>query len=712
MGNARNALLFHSGLPVWACVISTLCLAGQDPATPLTPGQLAELPIEELMKVQATELASGTEKPVFEAPGVATVITARDIEAMGATTLEEALEAVPGLHVSRSSHAYTPKYLIRGISTTFNPETLVMVNGIPITGLLRGDRTTVIGSVPVSMIERIEVIRGPGSALYGADAFAGVINIMTRTAAGIQGTQAGLRAGSFETRGGSLGFGKRFGELDLTLMADYLVSDGHRRQITSDAQSSLDAAFGTNASLAPGPVNLSRKDANLMFALQSGRWIFRGAYTGTTHGTGQGVGEALDPVGRISGGRSTLDLTFHEPQLGEGWDFSSQLSYRHEDQEFDENLTIFPPGANLGSGVFANGMIGNPEYWERHLRFNNAAVYSGQENHRLRLGAGYFYGHIYRVQESKNFSNSFAPLPGLTDVTDTADAFLPEKSRAAFFLYGQDEWRLHPDWELTAGIRYDRYSDFGGTANPRAALVWKAAPELSGKLLYGRAFRAPSFAELYTANNPVNIGNPGLTPQTIDVIELAWAYVAGESWSAGLNLFHYEIRDLISFVRDPSGVSATAQNSSRLDGDGAELEAKFKLLPNWVAAGNYAFQYGKDDTTGMPLANAPRHKARLLTDWEFLPSWELCGVLTWIGSREREESDTRAPLGGYTTLDLILRKQQLFERASLTASVRNLFDADVREPSNGPGPTSPAAAIPGDLPQEGRNFQVKVEYRF
>ena len=95
------------------------------------------------------------------------------------------------------------------------------------------------------------------------------------------------------------------------------------------------------------------------------------------------------------------------------------------------------------------------------------------------------------------------------------------KSHLRLHLSLQDEWQLAPDWELTAGVRYDHYSDFGATLNPRAALVWQTSPRLTSKILYGRAFRAPAFDTLYAQNNPVGLGNDSLDPETIDTIELA-----------------------------------------------------------------------------------------------------------------------------------------------------------------------------------------------
>ena len=136
---------------------------------------------EELELVYGDEefisIATGRTQPIARAPSVASVITSDDIKAIGATDLDQVLETVPGLHVSNAGAGLNPIYIIRGIQSQFNPQVLMLINGIPITNSYVGNRSQVWGGMPINNIARIEVVRGPGSALYGADAFAGVINI-------------------------------------------------------------------------------------------------------------------------------------------------------------------------------------------------------------------------------------------------------------------------------------------------------------------------------------------------------------------------------------------------------------------------------------------------------------------------------------------------------------------------------------------------------
>ena len=144
---------------------------------------------EELELVYGDEefisIATGRTQPIARAPSVASVITSDDIKAIGATDLDQVLETVPGLHVSNAGAGLNPIYIIRGIQSQFNPQVLMLINGIPITNSYVGNRSQVWGGMPINNIARIEVVRGPGSALYGADAFAGVINIITKESADI-----------------------------------------------------------------------------------------------------------------------------------------------------------------------------------------------------------------------------------------------------------------------------------------------------------------------------------------------------------------------------------------------------------------------------------------------------------------------------------------------------------------------------------------------
>ncbi|MEY8214164.1 MAG: TonB-dependent receptor, partial [Colwellia sp.] len=479
-------------------------------------------------------IATGSKKLISKAPAVASVVTSSDIEEMGARTLSEVLETIPGLHVTFSAEIGAPKFQIRGISTKHNPQTLVLVDGTPITSAVRGDRHIVWGTFPVKSIARIEVIRGPGSAIYGADAFAGVINVITKSSDDIEHTEIGARAGSFNTK--EVWFITKFSNDDvkLALTGEFSESEGHDSVIDWDAQSNLDALnFAPPASFSPGSTNTGYKAYDFNLKMLYKNIDFKVLYQDRSNvGSGQGVAEALDPHGQFASKRILVDINYNV-KLASNIDSFLSLSHYRSSQEVEENLWLLPPGTLFGA--FPDALIGNPEWFEKtsiaKLNFN----YEGWGDHKLDFGFGYRIEDLYKVKESKNFDSSLNPLGELIDVSGTDDVFMPESDRESHFLYVQGEFYLAPDWELTAGVRYDNYSDFGSTTNPRLALVWTTSQKLTTKFLYGEAFRAPAFAETTIINNPVALGNPNLKPETINTLEISFNYKASEKLDLNFN---------------------------------------------------------------------------------------------------------------------------------------------------------------------------------
>ena len=219
---------------------------------------------------ELVSIATGSAQPISKAPAVATVITAKEIKEIGARDIDDVLETVPGLHVSRSVQGNNPIYTFRGIYSSQNPQVLMLINGISISNLFIGDRSQIWGGMPVEAISRIEVIRGPGSAVYGADAFAGVINIVTKKGNEIDGTEAGLRYGTFNTKEGWILHGGNYAGFDVGLMAEFKSTDGHNEDVDSDAFS------GDGISLTPGSTTNGRDNLDLRLDIEKGMWNFRG----------------------------------------------------------------------------------------------------------------------------------------------------------------------------------------------------------------------------------------------------------------------------------------------------------------------------------------------------------------------------------------------------------------------------------------------------
>lgn len=658
----------------------------------------------------SVSIATGSQQSLRRAPAVASVITSQDIAAMGATDLDQVLESVAGVHVNRSANQYSPLYVVRGIVSPYTPQVLVLQNGIPMTTLYQGNKGNVWGGFPVEQIARIEIIRGPGSALYGSDAFSGVINIITKSGADVHGTELGVRVGSFASRDAWVQHGGKLGPADVSAYLRVGRTDGFRSIISADAQTRNDTLGGTHASLAPGPVNTGNDalDANLDIGYD--KWRLRaGVKIRDDVGTGAGISSALDPLGKSRSDRFNADLSWTDPQISKDWSVGAMLSTLYYAQLIPVDYQLFPPGQHFPTGTFPNGMRGAPEFWEQTVRLSGFAAYTGISGHHLRVGVGHDDLDLYRTRERRNFNYTASglpiPLPATGDFSDSNPFLLPQR-RKIDYLYVQDEWAFSPDWTMTAGLRHDHYSDFGGTTNPRLALVWDASLDLTAKLLYGRAFRAPAFIEAYGITNPVALGNPRLKPETNGTLEAAFAWQARADTEVTMTLYRYAMSNIIRTVPNAiAGTGATYQNTGDQVGRGLELESTWNASRDLRVMANYSYQHSIDKASGQQAGYAPRQHVYGRADWQ-VGAYQLGGQLNWVAQRLRAAGDLRAPLADYTTFDLSMRTTRDRGEWQFAVTVRNLFNADVREPSQAPG-----LQLPHDLPMAPRALSLQASYQ-
>ncbi len=701
-------------------VIAAAARAASEPSS--APEDFYNLSLAELGQVEIS-IATGNSTPLDRAPAAATVITSSEIQALGARNLNEILESVPGLHVGLSSLSRLDSvYSIRGIHTGFNSQVLLMINGVAVQSSLQGGRPSLL-KVPASGIDRVEVIRGPGSAVYGADAYAGVINVITKDASVIESTKIGGGAGSFGSRDLWLQTANQWRDWGVSLNVAYQESDGDRdRVVNSDLQSILDAGLGTSASNAPGALSTRYQILDTHLTLTSEKtqinlwsWISNDA------GVGAGGAQSLDINGSDESNLVLMDATYHFDDAGGDWDNSVRFSYLYYDLQTRFTLlpadSLIPIGSDgnvnavepAGLIAFPDGLIGQPGQESVDTQLDLISIYSGWESHRVRFAVGSKHQTL-EAREYKNFGpgviTTIVPVVSgkLTDVSNSEYVFLPDSSRTIGYLSLQDEWQITSSLELTTGVRYDDYSDFGGTTNPRIALVWAGTEQLTTKLMYGSAFRAPSFTEQGSKNNPVSLGNPNLDPERIDTLELSFNYLATKDLQTSLTLFSYQARDMIEFVSANVATIKTAQNARDQDGDGFELEMNWKPLTSFHFSGSYSYQDAKDANTNQPIADAPGQQIKVNMNWEFAPDWLLNNQWIYIADRERRTGDLRPAIDNYTWVDLVLTRKNIVPQFDASFAVRNLSDADAREPSSG--------EIADDYPLESRSVWLQLSYRF
>lgn len=453
--------------------------------------------LDELMSMPVT-IASQSPQTTTQAPAVVTVISAEDIRATGAANLVDVLQGVPGVHIRVNQFGFRPLISMRGAAAK---NSLVMINGAPQRDLVWATGIYWKG-LPANMIERIEIIRGPGSALYGSDASSGVINVVTKTAAGtLQGTEAGVRLGSFDTQTAWLQHGQVWNDFDIGLTLEAATTDGHRPYLAR--------AFGATR----GEADYSYDNLDLRFSIGRDHWrVLADHMQKDNYHIGLTGASYLDPVTNAKDRQTSIAWLYNNQALAPDWGLEAEVRYR--DLAYSSGSGFWEVPATLLSRIRS-----------AEQRFNTEAslTYGGFKGHALRVGGGYVWQDLYHVSRVDNGVPTF---------------FAPEQSRRNTYLFVQDVWQLAKYWELTVGGRYDRYSDVGSTFNPRAALVWQATEQLTTKLMVGEAFRAPSYLELY-ANTGATTANAALKPEKSTTWDLSFSYRASRDLNLSVNFFDY-----------------------------------------------------------------------------------------------------------------------------------------------------------------------------
>ena len=656
---------------------------------------------------EETSLATGYALPTARAPAITTVITAQQIEKLGAVTVADVLRNTPGIYVT-TARGINDVFVIRGFFDEYNSYVLLLLNGIPINNVVNSGRPQA-WRMPVHNISRIEIMRGPGSALYGADAAAGVINIVTKTAQEIGGVDVGAYGGSFETGGGWLQAGSQLGDIEAAFSLEASSTNGYRKTIVADDQTNIDHLLGTHASLAPGPINTQRNDIDTRIDLKGHRWQFRAGYQGFINvGTGTGILMALDPDGDVDVGLTNADFTYDLAHDGQ-WDVTSQLSYLRSTTK--ASLTTFPPGTY--GGYFPEGIIDNFHFKIDEIRGNVTALYGGIPQHRFRFGSGFSYSRVSDIEEVRNFRTvGGIPIPTtLANVREFGELpLLTEQSRTLWYGFAQDEWQFIPDWILTAGARLDSYSDFGTTLNPRIALVWNPSNQTTIKAIYGRAFRAPSFNELYGNSTVGQLNNRNLDPEIVNEIELSLDRAWNPKLQTKATIYGYDmdsqIRGGTEYDDDSDDPLTKIQqhNAKGRWGHGMELEATYRIKTNLVAQASYTYFKIQKATPDDPARVAPKHQIYTALDWIISDSWSLNTRMKWISDREWKFTG-QAPINisSYAWTGATLRHSNP-KGWDISLTVDNLFDVDGYEATLYP------VSLPYGVPIPGRNVMLQLDW--
>jgi len=685
-----------------------------EPVDPFEESDAAALfAMEEALVTVASRYAQTTR----EAPAIVTVITAEQIRARGYRTLAELLRGLPGITVTRSKEGRTLAWF-RGAIAPDNSKFLLLVDGVPwYDGVYQ--HAWIDAYLPLSIVKQVEVIKGPGSAIYGTNAFAGVVHVVTWQADDIEGGYGRAEGGSAYTVGATVMAGGRGAAGD-----DPVRAWSYGRVYDT---------LGDGLDLTPkGETNVH--GANPVRAVNAGARV-----------SWRGLSVRYDHVDY----RHSY-LTKPQGTLWEVWGESADeayLAYRNEflaarwDVRLGRNLTLAPHAFFQeydNPGVY--GWLSDPQTTvttdtggTTTASTELVSTLVDAEKHTLRYGVGLdlearpapshltvaglgFEGVRILTLEDKVYED---PAPE----TDPDPSFYtpPGTDAHGVYAYAQHTWTALYWLELTAGLRGD-YNLFGDWpfASPRLGVLLVPTSSTWVKLLYGRALRAPSAREslvqetgldedglpVYTASNP------DLVPEEINTVEaeVTWAW-------RGLTLRGATFYSRLTRIIDAGRGNNTYQNLDTLvTVAGTEAEATWSS--DRLDAGlSWAWTWGRDQ--GLSIYGVPSHALHARATWQAVDGLYLSGNVDAFSRRHREEW---APGSGaedgpaYALVDLSVATDRLAKgHVRLDASVHNVLNTEYEDLvylDDANAVKNDERKYPNDIEGEGRLFMVGLEVEF
>jgi outer membrane receptor for ferrienterochelin and colicins len=626
--------------------------------------ELVDLPLEDLLNVKVYA-ASKFVQDVAHAPASVSIITAGEIRTHGYRTLADALRSVRGFYVTYDRNY---SYLgVRGFSRPgdFNSRVLLLVNGHRLNDNIF--EQALLGTespLDIALVERIEVIRGPSSSLYGTSAFLAVVNVITRAGRSIHGVEVEARSGSQLLRSGRVTVGgRRRNGFEGLVSVSGLASAGNRRLHFPEFS---DGVEGGTARDADGDKSTS------LFATAAGRGLNLQIGFGSRTKTipTAAFGTIFNDTRTVTRDRrGFVDLQYTR-RLGQRTTFQARGSY--DRYRYDGTFAY-------EDGLFVDGAVGAWATAEAAVvrQFDRQALTAGLESRT-------------NLRQSQSARDQTGVL--LDD---------DRHSRTAA-LYVEDEVRVTANLLVNAGIRWDEYFEtFGATVNPRVGVIVTPWTGTALKLLYGRAFRAPNPFELYYDQNS---RSAQLSPERIATFEVAWEQGLSKRLRVIALGFRNRVGDLIGQESGSDTLDGLYYaNGASADATGVEFEVQADVAGNAHLRLTHAFQSVEDATTHRRLSNAPRNLARAVLDVPLgQTSWIVAIDTALVGDRYAVSG---ADVRGACVTNLTLSRTPPARGLGVGATVRNLFGTEYGDPGS-------AEHRQAAIPQDGPTFDFRATWRF
>ena len=647
--------------------------------------KLLELSLEELMNVKVVT-ASGYMQTALEAPSTITVITARQIEERGYEQLEDALRDIPGIDMIHIN-GYAPTLIyFRGMYGAENLRALLMIDGIAENNII-GTNDMAGPAYSLHNAERIEIVWGPVSALYGANAFGGVINIISKKGADINGLHAEEGFGTFNTSFEKISIGLKKSNFEFAAAGTLYSSDGpkFRNRDPNYSNSFVNKAYSFNSSLSyyakKSITTLGFRTYNTPMGwgtFFNSPTVFLGLPSQGYENKGVLGLLAREVRGEKGGLISPYLRTWflqNEFKPNDKFNLLTRIVYRETGTKDDSYAYLTLDGKKLIRAIVTN--YSNRIFGEFKVNYNLS------KKQMLSAGLDYYRDNVERGSRQATIDTSTVYLiDGRDIVSNLYSTFLQRQYdiRTNFGSYLQ--YILKTDLlgktNVTLGARYDNNSYFGSSLNPRIAIVNQPGNAFTFKLQFGSAFRAPTNSEITQAPS-----NFELKTEKIKTYEVNAIYSASKNVRLQLNLFRNELTDVI-IITGLTGLNPN-KNPGTQKTNGIEGSMDVLLTKNISGFINFTYQDAQGQNLATHLSGevpgVAKYKgnARVTMNVEDIFSMSLSG--NWVGRRRVPRTDPYGAVAGYFLTNFVITSGDLFNkgiRASL--NIHNLFNTKWLDP--------------------------------
>ncbi len=722
---ATKKLLFLTGLLLLCCQLGISApekLMAQDSTS------IFRLSIEDLMNL-SVEISTGMKSSTTsdEVPAAVFVITREDIDRMGLLTLGDALNFVPGFTVGKSIQSGQQKNIyVRGEFSSQSQGILFLYDGQRLNDGISGGAVAFNTDYALDNIKQIEVVRGPVSALYGANAFVAVVNLIPYRPDEITISSFSARAGN---RGSLWLNGNQKlslpGNVDAIIYASFQGLDDvipqrtiHQEVFDSVSGSFIPRVFSNR--LNSEKATLLNIGSSIIYKQLEIDAYFNRSKAFNNWGSGTSVRDSFqnEHLARnvrvdskfITGFLKNHRLTF----LGSYASHKAQNIYKVENFRTVLSPGFNPPGS---ASIFESDLSTSTINIESYAEFNFSA------RHRTIIGANLQKDFIF------NIDNSTAILDrngdGIFDAVaadDTLDTVFREKTQNIFAAFLQHTFSPMKLVAFTGGARLDKYSSFGARLSPRLTFVLQPNEQWTLKGMGGRAFRVPTFFETNRSDFNILSGNrlienPNLRPETIETGELQLTYKPHEAFSFTINAFHNDVQHVIRQVAiEQSGVPTQSkwENAGSRDWSGFEMGLQFSLRNHLSVSANYSYTQTADEKVANkedPVFGIPKHSFNFginMTGGKFNLNLNGSSRFGWNDVPAYDSSTVRLErinLVPYTILNARLTAKNIWKSLTLSLDVRNILDQKYYF-------TDDRIFVPQGIAGNSRRFVFGAQYTF